>query len=111
MKWTFSILPLVELPVAYGLGVLVAADNIGYVQAENGILYKIDLAKAQIVEEIDALQAFNLEEEKISLALINNEVLIVVPNANAILQVHGDHVHQVADLDVEPTGILSVTAY
>jgi len=54
----------VELPVAYGSGVLVAADNIRYVQAENGILYKIDLAKAQIVEEIDALQAFNLEEEK-----------------------------------------------
>ena len=102
---------LVELPAAYASGVLVAADNIGYVQAENGILYKIDLAKAQIVEEIDALQAFNLEEEKISLALVNNEVLIVVPNANAILQVHGDHVHQVADLDVEPTGVLSVTAY
>lgn len=102
---------LVELPAAYGSGVLVAADNIGYVLAENGILYKIDLAKAQIVEEIEALQAFNLEQEKISLALVNNEVVIVVPNANAILQVHGDHVHQVADLDVKPTSVLTITAY
>lgn len=102
---------LVELSAAYGSGVLVAADNIGYVLAENGILYKIDLAKAQVIEEIDALQAFDLEQEKVSLALVNNEVVIVVPSANAILQVHGDHVHQVADLDVKPTDVLAITAY
>ncbi|WP_431029727.1 hypothetical protein [Lysinibacillus sp. LZ02] len=102
---------LVELPAAYGSAFLVAAHNIGYVQAENGMIYKIDLAKAEIVEEIDALQPFNLDEVKVTLALMNNEVLVVVPMANAILQVHGDHVHQVAALDVEPTSVLSVTAY
>ena len=100
---------LVELPAAYGSGVLVAAANTGYVLAENGMLYKIDLAKAQIIEEIEALQAFNLEQEKVSLALVNNEVVIVVPNANTILQVHGDHVHQVADFDVKPTGVLAIS--
>ena len=49
------------------------------------------------------------KEEKIS--LVNNNVVIVLPNANAILQVHGDHVNQVADLYVKSTGVLSVTAY
>ena len=75
------------------------------------MLYKMALAKAQIIEEIEALQAFDLEQETVSLALVNNEVVIVVPNANAILQVHGDHVHQVADLDVKPTDVLAITAY
>ena len=47
------------------------------------------------------------KEGKIS--LVNNNVVIVVPNA--ILKVHGDHVHQVADLDVKSSDIVFVTAY
>ena len=106
-------LAFVELPAAYGSSFFVAPNNLGYVLAENGVIYEINLQTASISLEIQALDAFDLKAEGTLpyIVLVQDGVLVVDAANKTIAQVHGDHVHPVATLNVTPTSILAVNAY
>lgn len=101
---------LVELPAAYKSATLVAPGNVAYVLAEDGNVYKINLATAKIDATITALNPFSLDEESPSLFIVSDKVYVVMPSFQKIYQVHGNHVDEVVKLDFVPTAITAVEA-
>ena len=99
---------LVELPAAYKSATLTTADNKAFVLAEDGNIYKIDLQKAEIELTIAAYNPFSLDEEAPILWLANDELYTAMPSYKKAYAVHGDHVHEVASFDFEPSAIVAV---
>ena len=104
-------LKLVELPSAYKSATLVTADDIAYVLAEDGNLYAIELKTAKISLTISAFNPFNLDEEAPALFEANHHVFILMPSYQKLYEVHGNHTHEVAKFDYEPTTIVAIEAY
>ena len=104
-------LNLVELPSAYKSSILVTADDIAYVLAEDGNLYAIDLKTAKISLTISAFNPFNLDEEAPVVFEANHHIYIVMPSYQKLYEVHGNHTHEVAKFDFEPTAIVPIQAH
>lgn len=104
---------LLDLKQKYGSAMYVTANK-GYVIAEDGYLYIIDLASGKVEELAEVVLPFDLEDKstiKPSIAEINGEIIVVDPIAKLFIQLHGDHGHVVKELDIEPQSVVSITAY
>ncbi|MEB1809079.1 MAG: hypothetical protein LPK26_17635 [Bacillaceae bacterium] len=107
----------IDISTPYISSMAVNANGEGFVLGINGILYQLDLASGTITSELQVIDPFELAEGHghdhvyPSLTLVNDQVVITDPTNNTLLHVHDGHVDTVLTLDVQPTGILSVTAF
>ncbi|MFV8828626.1 hypothetical protein [Alkalihalobacterium sp. APHAB7] len=110
-------LKTVDISTPYISSMAVNAVGEGFVLGINGTLYQLDLASGTITSELQVIDPFELAEGHghdhvyPSLALVNDQVVITDPDNNTLILVHDDHVDTVLTLDVQPTGIISVTAF
>ncbi|WP_216830230.1 hypothetical protein [Alkalihalobacterium elongatum] len=110
-------LKLVDISTPYISSMVVNAKGEGFVLGINGLLYQLDLASGTIQSELKVIDPFELGEGHghdyvyPSLALVNDHIVITDPTNNELLIVHDNHVDTVLTLEVQPTGILSVTAF
>lgn len=104
---------LVNIKQKYGSSMLVTANK-GYVLAEDGYLYIIDLASGKVEELVEVVLPFDVEDKstiKPSIAEVNGEIIVVDPLAKLFIKLHGDHGHVVKELDIVPHSVVSITAY